>query len=111
MTTTHHPRPQVAAEIPAVPLTTEGYSVLHQMMRVRWSAWRALPAAEKSAIAMYVFSLASVAISGAFAYSYDFQFFIGLAIGVVALKRGPVARDARATQALGELQPGSLSSS
>ncbi|HEY3617924.1 MAG TPA: hypothetical protein VGK96_14025, partial [Candidatus Sulfotelmatobacter sp.] len=51
MTTTHHPRPQVAAEIPAVPLTTEGYSVLHQMMRVRWSAWRALPSAEKSAIA------------------------------------------------------------
>lgn len=51
MTTTHHPRPQAATEIPAVPLTTEGYSVLHQMMRVRWSAWRALPAAEKSAIA------------------------------------------------------------
>jgi peroxiredoxin len=51
MTTTHPPRPQVAAEIPAVPLTTEGYSVLHQMMRVRWPAWRALPAAEKSAIA------------------------------------------------------------
>src|SRR6202166_869394 len=51
MTTTPHPRHQVAAEIPAVPLTTEGYSVLHQMMRVRWSAWRALPAAEKSAIA------------------------------------------------------------
>src|SRR6202158_4768418 len=50
MTTTHHPRPQVAAEIPAVPLTTEGYSVLDQMMRVRWSAWRALPAAETSAI-------------------------------------------------------------
>ena len=37
-------------EIPAVPLTTEGYSVLHQMMRVRWSAWRALPQAEKAAI-------------------------------------------------------------
>jgi chlorite dismutase len=51
MTTTRHPRPQVAAEIPAVPLTTEGYSVLHQMMRFRWSAWRALPPAEKSAIA------------------------------------------------------------
>ncbi len=51
MTTTHHPRPQAATEIPAVPLTTEGYSVLHQMMRIRWSAWRALPAAEKSAIA------------------------------------------------------------
>lgn len=51
MTTTHHPRPQVAAEIPAVPLTTEGYSVLHQMMRVRWPAWRALPSSEKTAIA------------------------------------------------------------
>jgi len=51
MTTTHHPRPEVAAEIPAVPLTTEGYSVLHQMMRFRRSAWRALPDAEKSAIA------------------------------------------------------------
>jgi hydrogen peroxide-dependent heme synthase len=48
--TTHHIRSEVAAEIPAVPLTTEGYSVLHQMTRFRWSAWRALPAAEKSAI-------------------------------------------------------------
>ena len=51
MTTTQHPRPQAATEIPAVPLTTEGYSVLHQMMRVRRPAWRALPDAEKSAIA------------------------------------------------------------
>ncbi|SPF41485.1 conserved hypothetical protein [Candidatus Sulfotelmatobacter kueseliae] len=51
MTTRHHPRPQAAAEIPAVPLTTEGYSVLHQMMRMRWAAWRPLPQAEKSAIA------------------------------------------------------------
>jgi len=51
MTTTHQPRPQVTTEIPAVPLTTEGYSVLHQMMRLRWPAWRALPASEKSAIA------------------------------------------------------------
>jgi peroxiredoxin len=51
MTTTHHPRPQVAAEIPSVPLTTEGYSVLHQMLRLRWPAWRALPAAERAAIA------------------------------------------------------------
>jgi peroxiredoxin len=48
--TTHHIRSEVAAEIPAVPLTTEGYSVLHQMTRFRWSAWRTLPAAEKSAI-------------------------------------------------------------
>lgn len=50
MTTTHHPRPQAIAEVPAVPLTTEGYSVLHQMMRVRWASWRALDAGQKSAI-------------------------------------------------------------
>lgn len=30
------------AALPEVPLTIEGYSVLHQMMRVRWSAWREL---------------------------------------------------------------------
>jgi chlorite dismutase len=50
MTTTHQPRPQIAAEVPAVPLTTEGYSVLHQMMRVRWPAWRGLPPEAKNAI-------------------------------------------------------------
>jgi hydrogen peroxide-dependent heme synthase len=51
MTTTHHPRPQAATEIPAVPLTTEGYSVLHQMMRLRRPAWRALSQSDRSAIA------------------------------------------------------------
>ena len=51
MTTTHHPRPQAATDLPAVPLTTEGYSVLHQMMRIRRSAWRALSSTDKSAIA------------------------------------------------------------
>jgi peroxiredoxin len=53
-TTTATPpaRPQTAsAQIPEVPLTTEGYSVLHQMMRFRWTAWRALPDATRSAIA------------------------------------------------------------
>jgi peroxiredoxin len=52
-TSTHPPvRPQTtSAEIPAVPLTTEGYSVLHQMMRFRWTAWRALPDATRSVIA------------------------------------------------------------
>ena len=33
---------------PAVPLTVEGASVLHQMMRVRWASWRALPAEDRS---------------------------------------------------------------
>jgi peroxiredoxin len=40
----------VSDEIPAVPLTIEGYSVLHQMMRVRWAAWRQLAAADIAAI-------------------------------------------------------------
>jgi hydrogen peroxide-dependent heme synthase len=41
-------RPQtVSAGIPAVPLTLEGYSVLHQMFRFRWPAWRQLDATEK----------------------------------------------------------------
>jgi O-antigen ligase len=71
--------------------------------------WGELSDAEKAAMAMYVFSLASVAISGAFAYSYDFQFFLGMAIGVVALNRGHVARQVRATQAL-DLGPGSVPS-
>ena len=52
MTTTHRPRPETAAEVPAVPLTTEGYSVLHQMMRLRWPAWRALSGSEKRTIAV-----------------------------------------------------------
>src|SRR5580693_3328261 len=41
----------VSAQLPGVPLTTEGYSVLHQMMRFRWTAWRALPDATRSSIA------------------------------------------------------------
>ncbi len=41
----------ISAEIPAVPLTVEGYSVLHQMMRVRWTEWRKLAAAESAAVA------------------------------------------------------------
>jgi hydrogen peroxide-dependent heme synthase len=40
----------LATEIPPVPLTIEGYSVLHQMMRFRWNAWRALAAAQKAEI-------------------------------------------------------------
>lgn len=40
----------VAAEnLPPVPLTVEGASVLHQMLRVRWSQWKAVPPEERSA--------------------------------------------------------------
>ena len=51
MSSSHPVAPKaVSDEIPSVPLTIEGYSVLHQMMRVRWSAWRQLSAAEKTAV-------------------------------------------------------------
>jgi peroxiredoxin len=43
-------RPVVSVEIPPVPLTIEGYSVLHQMMRFRWSAWRPLRSTLKKEI-------------------------------------------------------------
>lgn len=40
----------VIDNLPPVPLTLEGASVLHQMMRVRWADWRALPAERRSEI-------------------------------------------------------------
>jgi chlorite dismutase len=40
----------VSKETPSVPLTIEGYSVLHQMMRFRWSAWRPLRTSIKNEI-------------------------------------------------------------
>jgi chlorite dismutase len=36
-----------AGNLPAVPLTLEGYSVLHQMFRFRWAEWRKLDAARR----------------------------------------------------------------
>ncbi|MBZ5572078.1 MAG: heme-dependent peroxidase [Acidobacteriia bacterium] len=52
MSSTRSVRPQaaVSTEIPPVPLTIEGYSVLHQMMRFRWSAWRPLRPSLKTEI-------------------------------------------------------------
>jgi chlorite dismutase len=36
--------------LPAMPLTIEGASMLHQMFRVKWPSWRALDAAERAEI-------------------------------------------------------------
>ena len=44
----------VATELPAMPLTLEGYSVLHQMFRFRWIAWRKLDEARRAEIAREV---------------------------------------------------------
>ena len=51
MSSSRTAQPETAsAEMPPVPLTIEGYSVLHQMMRVRWSSWRSVPPAEQRAM-------------------------------------------------------------
>jgi hydrogen peroxide-dependent heme synthase len=58
MSSTRTARPETAsAEMPAVPLTIEGYSVLHQMLRFRWSAWRGLSASERTEIGKEAASL------------------------------------------------------
>jgi peroxiredoxin len=43
--------PAAAGQLPAVPLTLEGYATLHQMMRFRRTAWRALPENQRRDIA------------------------------------------------------------
>ncbi|HET7440886.1 MAG TPA: hypothetical protein VFJ47_06260, partial [Terriglobales bacterium] len=58
MSSTRTARPETtSAEMPAVPLTIEGYSVLHQMMRFRWPSWRGLGAAERREIVAEAASL------------------------------------------------------
>ena len=48
MSATRPMNPETAStEIPEVPLTLEGFSVLHQMLRFRRSEWRAVPKAER----------------------------------------------------------------
>ena len=44
-----HP-PTQDQSLPAVPLSLEGWGILHQMFRVRWPAWKALPAAERQRV-------------------------------------------------------------
>ncbi len=42
---------RVTTELPAVPLTLEGYSVLHQMFRFRWAEWRKFDDVRRTEIA------------------------------------------------------------
>jgi chlorite dismutase len=51
MNSMHPATTPVAGQLPAVPLTIEGYATLHQMMRFRGTAWRALPESERRQIA------------------------------------------------------------
>jgi hydrogen peroxide-dependent heme synthase len=58
MSIAHSARPQTAS-LPEVPLTIEGYSVLHQMMKVRWPAWRQLGEAQEREIVAEASSILS----------------------------------------------------
>src|ERR1700690_4115419 len=40
----------VQESLPPVPLTVEGASLLHQMMKVRWPAWKALAPDKRAGI-------------------------------------------------------------
>ena len=51
MATSNPATQTVSAELPAVPLTLEGLSVLHQMFRFRWPEWRKLSPSRQQEIA------------------------------------------------------------
>ena len=56
--------------LPPVPLTLDGASILHQMMRVRWREWRALAAGERADIASQaVPALAEIEAGGSALFS------------------------------------------
>jgi chlorite dismutase len=48
---TNAPPQTAAGNLPEVPLTLEGASMLHQMLRVRWTAWKQVAAAQRAEIA------------------------------------------------------------
>jgi peroxiredoxin len=50
-TVTNAPPDSAIEHLPAVPLTLEGASMLHQMLRVRWTAWKQLGAERRAEIA------------------------------------------------------------
>jgi hydrogen peroxide-dependent heme synthase len=59
-------RVEAVAQMPAVPLTVEGSSVLHQMFRLKWAAWKAAPEATRlSALAEAAAALADMEAEGA----------------------------------------------
>lgn len=54
-----------------------------------WSLrrWSAFSSVEKAGVATYIFTLVSSGLSGTFAYLYLLQFFLAIAVGIIALKR------------------------
>jgi hypothetical protein len=65
------------------------------LLRAR-AIWTSLGGAELFVLQTYVFYLASMMVSGALAYSYDFYFVVGLAVGTV--RRPAEGLDAKTVQ-------------
>jgi hypothetical protein len=76
------------------------FSIL-TIMPLVWSLrrWSAFSSVEKAGVATYVFTLVSSDLSGAFAYLYLLQFFLAIAVGIIALKRMAEANTFRKTTA------------
>jgi len=68
--------------------------------------WQALTAAEKSVISIYVFDFISQQLSGSFGRSNMEQFFLGLTIGIIALKRSEERRASSLPAGQGKFDPG-----
>ncbi len=50
MTAEHTKNAPQAPLVPPVPLTIDGSAILHQMLRIRWQAWKALPIAAQQSV-------------------------------------------------------------
>src|SRR6202142_2181249 len=59
MSPTHSTAAPVETQLPSRPLTLGCFATLHQMMRFRWTAWRALPEAQRREIAAEASTLLS----------------------------------------------------
>jgi O-antigen ligase len=68
--------------------------------------WQSLSHVEKSALSIYVFDFVNAQFSGAFGRSNMEQFFLALAIGVIALKRATETRTPSLSVPEGEFDPG-----
>jgi O-antigen ligase len=68
--------------------------------------WQLFSPAEKSAILIYVFDFVSQQFSGSFGRSNMEQFFLGLAVGVIALKRTAKTRTSSLPVGEGKFDPG-----
>jgi O-antigen ligase len=68
--------------------------------------WQSLSHVEKSALSIYVFDFVNAQLSGAFGRSNMEQFFLAMAIGVIAMKRAAESRTSSQTVPEGQFDAG-----